>query len=87
MTRTIINWLEKNKDELNLVNTNFKEDLDFQFQLNKRQDSIMMICKCGKKILWHKNKVFLRQEIDLFHSYNSQRTRLIVCLILCIKLF
>lgn len=48
ITRTIIDWLNKNKDELNLVNTNFTEAIHFRFQLNKRQDGIMMICKCGK---------------------------------------
>jgi len=47
--RIITDWLDKNKHELNLVNTNFQEGIDFRLELNKRQDGIMMICKCGTK--------------------------------------
>lgn len=49
ITRTIIDWLEKNKHELNLLNTNLREGIDFQLALNKREDGILMICKCGTK--------------------------------------
>ena len=49
ISQTIIDWLNKNQYELNLVNTNFKEGVDFRLQLNKQQDGIMMICKCGAK--------------------------------------
>jgi len=49
ITRTIIDWLDKNKHELNLVNINFQQGIDFRLELNKRQDGIIMVCKCGTK--------------------------------------
>ncbi|CAF4663178.1 unnamed protein product, partial [Rotaria sp. Silwood2] len=63
ITRTIIDWLDKNKHELNLVNTNFKEGVDFRLELNKRQDGIMMICKCGSK-----NSIGQKQGILVFSN-------------------
>jgi hypothetical protein len=45
--RTIMDWLVKNKHELNLANIDFTEGIDFRLEFNKRQDGIMMTCKCG----------------------------------------
>ena len=47
ITRTIVDWLNKKKHDLNLVNTNFQEGIDFRLELNKRRDGIIMNCKCG----------------------------------------
>ncbi|CAF4083645.1 unnamed protein product, partial [Rotaria sp. Silwood1] len=49
ITKTIIDWLDKKKHELNLMNTNFQEGIDFRLELNNRRDGIIMYCKCGAK--------------------------------------
>jgi hypothetical protein len=49
ITRTTIDWLYKKKHELNLVNISFQHGIDFQVELNKRRDGIIMRFKCGTK--------------------------------------
>ena len=58
ITRTIVDWLDKKKHELNLVNINFQEGIDFRLELNKRRDGIVMNCKCGTK-----NAIGQKQEV------------------------
>ena len=46
---TISDWLQKKQEELGLVNTDFRQGIDFQIELNKRRDGIIMRCNCGLK--------------------------------------
>ena len=48
-SKTIIEWLEKNKKDLSLINIHFQQEVDFQFKLNDSQDGIIVQCKCGTK--------------------------------------
>jgi hypothetical protein len=60
ITRTIIDWLNKKKHELNLVNTtsSFQQGTDFQAELNKSRDGIIMDCKYGMR-----NSIGQKQEV------------------------
>jgi hypothetical protein len=49
ISTTIIDWLTKNQQELNLININFQQGIDFHIELNKRRDGIILRCKCGRK--------------------------------------
>jgi hypothetical protein len=49
IAETIIDWLDKKKHELNLVNISFQQGIDFRLELNRRRDGIIMKCKCGTK--------------------------------------
>ncbi|CAM4977189.1 unnamed protein product [Rotaria socialis] len=49
ISETIIEWLKKKQQELNLKNTNFHQGIDFHVELNKRRDGVVFRCKCGIK--------------------------------------
>lgn len=41
----ISEWLRKKQEELGLANTDFRPDIDFRIDLNKRRDGAIMRCK------------------------------------------
>ncbi len=49
ISTTILDWLSKKQQELNLININFQQGIDFHIELNKRRDGIILRCKCGRK--------------------------------------
>lgn len=64
---TIIDWLNKKKVELNLMNINFEKGADFRLELNKQQDGIIVCCKCGvKNALGQKHGVLLVSNSTFF---------------------
>ncbi|CAF1331942.1 unnamed protein product [Rotaria sp. Silwood1] len=60
ISTTIIDWLKKNQEELNLMNTNFQQGIDFLVELNKQRDGIILVgVNVARKMLLHKNEEFL----------------------------
>ncbi|CAF1399242.1 unnamed protein product, partial [Rotaria sp. Silwood1] len=60
ISTTIIDWLKKNQQELNLMNTNFQQGIDFLVELNKQRDGIILVgVNVARKMLLHKNEEFL----------------------------
>ena len=49
ISATIIDWLKKKQQQLNLTNINFQQGIDFHIELNKRRDGVHLRCKCGTK--------------------------------------
>jgi hypothetical protein len=47
ISTTVIEWLNKKKQERNLVNINFQQGTDSHVELNKRRDGVIFRCKCG----------------------------------------
>ncbi|CAF1440605.1 unnamed protein product [Rotaria sp. Silwood1] len=43
ISTTIIDWLKKNQQELNLMNTNFQQGIDLLVELNKQRDGIILV--------------------------------------------
>ncbi|CAF4976512.1 unnamed protein product, partial [Rotaria sp. Silwood1] len=59
ISTTIINWLKKNQQDLNLMNTNFQQGIDFLVELNKQRDGIILVgVNVARKMLLHKNEEF-----------------------------
>ena len=60
ISTTMIDWLKKKQQELNLTNTNFQQGIDFHVELNKRRDELILRCKSvAQKVLLLKNEEFL----------------------------
>ncbi|CAF3948558.1 unnamed protein product, partial [Rotaria sp. Silwood1] len=60
ISTTIIDWLKKNQQELNLMNTNFQQGIDFLVELNKQRDGIILVgVNVARKMLLHNNEEFL----------------------------
>ncbi|CAF1478330.1 unnamed protein product [Rotaria sp. Silwood1] len=60
ISTTIIDWLKKNQQELNSMNTNFQQGSDFHVELNKQRDEIILVgVNVARKMLLHKNEEFL----------------------------
>ncbi|CAF1517286.1 unnamed protein product [Rotaria sp. Silwood1] len=43
ISTSIINWLKKSQQELNLMNKNFQQGIDFLVELNKQRDGIILV--------------------------------------------
>ena len=59
ISTTISDWLQKKQEEFGLINTDFRQGIDFQIELNKRRDGVIMRCKCGLKCAVSQKKEFL----------------------------
>jgi hypothetical protein len=49
ISTTISEWLQKKQQELELIDFNFQQGIDFHVELNRRHDGVIMRCKCGVK--------------------------------------
>ena len=49
ISTAVVDWLKKNKTELNLTDMSFQSGVDFHLELNTRRDGIIFRCKCGTK--------------------------------------
>ena len=61
---TISDWLQKKQEELGLINTGFQQGIDFQMELNKGRDGIIMRCKCGSKCAVSQKRGVLMVRIE-----------------------
>lgn len=50
ISTSISDWLKRNREEFKLSNTDFQPGTDFQIELNKQRDGIIIKCKCKVKL-------------------------------------
>jgi len=66
VTTVITNWLNKNKEDLYLQNTDIQREIDFKLELNNHQDGLIMICGCGaRNSIGQKGGTFMVRDICL----------------------
>ncbi|CAM4985390.1 unnamed protein product, partial [Rotaria socialis] len=73
ISATIIEWLKKKQQKLNLKNTNYHQGIDFHVELNKRRDGVVFRCKCGIK-----NSIGQRKEFLCFRIFTDNSNPSIV---------
>jgi hypothetical protein len=55
--------VEKKQQELNLMNINFQQRIDFHVELNKKRHGTILRCKCGtKNAITQKQGVFMVRD-------------------------